>query len=359
MRPRSSLSSSSHVLQQLLGRIRRQVHIIRQRRQETANRSDRNASRIFLRQLQKQNLVLTFERNNSRPEALQNPIPEFLARREPQLLQSGEDEGFLLVDEVAEGRANEGGDVRVDLRHDEEVGVEEFREPLGRQVLGDAAVVPALAGQVRVHDACRRVLLQQLHGGEEARVRAARGDGGPDEHVRRGDVVEDERLGLLAALAGDGGDGDVEDAPRPVVRLGEGDVAAVGAHAVHENLHVHEGAGFDQTPDSRGDGRERIVVGVERVERHLRLETPRGGVGEEELALLVGARAEDGRDDGARGGARDDFREQLRAPEGADDACVIHAEGGAAGEHEGRAAIGLSGVLEKKKFFFWRHGVSC
>ena len=60
-------------------------------------------------------------------EALENPVSEFLARAEPHILHGLQDFGALFVNQVTERRANERSDVRIDLRNDKKVRIEEFR----------------------------------------------------------------------------------------------------------------------------------------------------------------------------------------------------------------------------------------
>ena len=141
------------------------------------------------------------------------------------------------------GRLEEGGDVRVDLRDDELRDVKELREPVQRQVrpqravhvlgacgAGGGHVVDTPAGgwlllarsgarRVHRHDAAAAVFRHQGRRPHDARQRARGCDGGVDEHVWRGDVVQQDGLAFAAPAARRRGDRDVDVPARRQRRL--------------------------------------------------------------------------------------------------------------------------------------------
>mmetsp|Transcript_38702 Transcript_38702/g.121294 ORF Transcript_38702/g.121294 Transcript_38702/m.121294 type:complete len:351 (+) Transcript_38702:475-1527(+) len=125
--------------------------------------------------------------------------------------------------------------VRVHLRHDEVIHVEELRELRHGQVRLHGAVGVGLAvAALRADDAVALLDVERRRL-EDAGHAAARDGGGPDEHVRRREVVEQPRR-VRAVL---GGHGDVDDAPRAVEGLLEGVEPDVRAQHRAEVLRVH------------------------------------------------------------------------------------------------------------------------
>ncbi|KFY29436.1 hypothetical protein V493_02367, partial [Pseudogymnoascus sp. VKM F-4281 (FW-2241)] len=88
------------------------------------------------------------------------------------------------------GGVHEGHDVWIHLGDDEMVHVEHLGESGHWQVVVDAPIDPAdrcgVPGRVL---ACRWVLGEEVRGGEEKGHRARGSDGGPDQHIRAGDVI--------------------------------------------------------------------------------------------------------------------------------------------------------------------------
>ncbi|OLL23696.1 hypothetical protein NEOLI_004336 [Neolecta irregularis DAH-3] len=139
------------------------------------------------------------------------------------------------------GGAEEGDDVRVDLADDEVVDVEQLGEARDGDVGLHAAVDPGGvggAGDPRDVRAGVRVLCEQRDGAEDQRQRARGDDGGPDEDVRRRQVVEQARHRKRRRAR----HADVEDAARAAVALLEGDVAQRLAHDAGEVRDVEPDA---------------------------------------------------------------------------------------------------------------------
>mmetsp|Transcript_27639 Transcript_27639/g.89260 ORF Transcript_27639/g.89260 Transcript_27639/m.89260 type:complete len:459 (-) Transcript_27639:1052-2428(-) len=140
--------------------------------------------------------------------------------------------------------------VWVDLRDDRLRDVEEFRQPVSRNIRRETPIhvlhprpvsPPAAPSAVEGHNLPIGALCQQAcgphHGGE-----AARGvDGGADEDVRRGEGVE-EKGAAGAGAAGGGGDVDVDHTSGPSKGLLERGIAEIPFGAPFECVIVHKAA---------------------------------------------------------------------------------------------------------------------
>eukprot|EP00162_Nutomonas_longa_P014868 comp22121_c0_seq2/m.51582 comp22121_c0_seq2/g.51582 ORF comp22121_c0_seq2/g.51582 comp22121_c0_seq2/m.51582 type:complete len:430 (+) comp22121_c0_seq2:424-1713(+) len=231
-------------------------------------------------------------------------------------------------------------DMRIDLRNNETVDIEELREPRHRQIALDAAVGPLDLGRVVGHDSSFLVLGHELDGGIDARDRTACAGGGPDEHVGCGEIVEQARVLEVAC----GRDGDVDDASCLFECLLECEIAHVGLCPLLELADIHDHAVVDEALDAalhcaRGFGLQTVKdIEIDAVD----VEVAR--------KFLVCCGCKKSCNESADGGARDHAREQLGLEEGLDHAEVVHSKRAAAREQEGRSSICMPGVLEDKVF---------
>ena len=124
-----------------------------------------------------------------------------------------------------------------DLRDDELVDVEELGEALLRQICLQTAVRPCGAAglevRLRLTVACAHL---QLYGLEDARNCTRRQRRRVDEHVRRCQIVTEQRGGLAIRAS----DGDVEDPAGLVKGLEEGDVADQRQQRILEHPRVQQ-----------------------------------------------------------------------------------------------------------------------
>eukprot|EP00636_Phaeomonas_parva_P006565 CAMPEP_0118853744 /NCGR_PEP_ID=MMETSP1163-20130328/2217_1 /TAXON_ID=124430 /ORGANISM="Phaeomonas parva, Strain CCMP2877" /LENGTH=461 /DNA_ID=CAMNT_0006786347 /DNA_START=300 /DNA_END=1682 /DNA_ORIENTATION=- len=220
------------------------------------------------------------------------------------------------------GAEEEGHDVRVALRCQEEAAVEGLGEAGDGDVLRDAPVEVELGVVVHANDAVL-ALDAQPHGVDEA------GHGGGGEHrrahddVRRRDVVYEDGRRLPVRHA----QRDVQHAARLLVRLLEG--------------HGVEGPPLDARepvplPEERALAHEvrqalapALVEASEALQQHLPAEVA--------PQLVVAARAHEGAHDGARRRAADDVGEAVPLEERLHDAEVVVAHGRAAAQAKRRA----------------------
>mmetsp|Transcript_16444 Transcript_16444/g.53242 ORF Transcript_16444/g.53242 Transcript_16444/m.53242 type:complete len:326 (-) Transcript_16444:701-1678(-) len=236
--------------------------------------------------------------------------------------------------------------MRVDLRDDELRDVKELREPVQRQVRPQRAVHVLGARRVHRHDAAAAVFRHQGRRPHDARQRARGCDGGVDEHVWRGDVVQQDGLAFAAPAARRRGDRDVDVPPRAAEALLEGHVAVVGAGGALEVGGLDEVAVLHKGEDLLVQRREPSLGQASRDGRHAH-------VGQH---LFVGALCEEAGDDRAAGGAADHAREEALLEEGLDHTHVVHGERAAAREAErGVADRQLGRSQEREPLLELRH----
>mmetsp|Transcript_40047 Transcript_40047/g.93077 ORF Transcript_40047/g.93077 Transcript_40047/m.93077 type:complete len:655 (-) Transcript_40047:175-2139(-) len=236
--------------------------------------------------------------------------------------------------DVALGLLHKGYGVGVGLADDEVVDVEELLQARRGEVALQRAVGPRHVGDVVGHVLALRVLAQQLHGLKEPGEGAAGRGGRPHEHVGGGEVVEYPRL--LERVPGR--DRDVDDPPRPLVRLVEGHVTNVVDQNLLELGDVHEVPSLEdalELPLQAADGvSEELEAYARRVVKEL-------------SHLLVCPPPHNRRHNRPRAAPRDDPREELLGGEGLEDPEVVHAQAGPPREHQGRLAKGVPALREE------------
>ena len=194
--------------------------------------------------------------------------------------------------------------MRVRLRDDEVVDVEQLAQALHRQVVLQATVPPTPRAELTFglprNESAVAALGEQRLRREERRKRAAGGHRGPDDQVRGCEVVEQPRL-----LPSPGGaHAHAEDPPAaPVVRLLEGEVAEKRPEASLEKVNVVQRAGSHEVLN----GREKVPPAEE---GHVREQVPEVLLAEELVKLLGGTTGDDRGDDAAHAAPRQHPREQ-------------------------------------------------
>mmetsp|Transcript_7968 Transcript_7968/g.24482 ORF Transcript_7968/g.24482 Transcript_7968/m.24482 type:complete len:200 (-) Transcript_7968:790-1389(-) len=191
------------------------------------------------------------------------------------------------------------------------------------------------------HEGAGVVLGDELLRGKQARKGARGRDGRPDHHIGRAEVVEQpRRVVLLLAV---GYHHDVEDSPRDVKGLLEGQVAQDAAKLAAQLLGAVHGALGDQVAQrDLVKGHEAAAV---LAKDHL------GLIVQKVLAdeVLVLARAHRGGHDSTAAGAGDDARQQAVLHQRLHHAHMEDGHGAAAREQQRRAAVSVARLHHKRQ----------
>ena len=168
-----------------------------------------------------------------------------LLRRQPQQRHHDALPSRLAwVVRMLEIASQEGRYVRPRLAHDEVVDVEEFGDAgkwrvavVGGVGGGFPAVECYLRGEEPGDDGARFVFAEEAVGVVEGGAGSVGGEGGgPDEHVGRGDVIQQ----VWNAASARGSNGDIQHSFRTGVGFFKREIADVGADALFQNVDVQK-----------------------------------------------------------------------------------------------------------------------
>mmetsp|Transcript_186 Transcript_186/g.401 ORF Transcript_186/g.401 Transcript_186/m.401 type:complete len:367 (+) Transcript_186:163-1263(+) len=236
--------------------------------------------------------------------------------------------------DVALAVEEEGDDVWIALGYQKELAVEHFCKTRYWYILHDGPIVIGLIllPALLPHDSIG-IFNHQGDSINKAWHSRTGQSGTPDDHIRRGNIIQEHRRGLLGGRR----QRDAKHPPRLPIGFLEGHVpAGEEPNDIPPMVPIEQDPLLIQPPQTHRPGI--LKTGDER----------RDDLRREDLGqFLIGATADRRADDGPRRGAGDDAGQDLRLQEAPDDAEVVHSHARPAGEDQGGAAVGSAGAAEE------------